>query len=338
MFYEEMKKTENSNAMWDFWQTYRDELTTIILSNIESYGVKKELTEKKMRRLSGSVSKESFLYADRKPTLAIWGAGGCNDIDVKKLSEYFQLILIDCELDRVEDAVKRYDTSDSCKCVDLKFWDVSDDEYHMFEAMLRDGTDVKEIGEYLLEISEKMLSYNHEKFCGFDYSVIVGLASQLNARFMALFDIYCDEKNFSNVSVKKIYSEEEKTYIAGVVMAMNQKAVKAMFDMAIKLTNKLIIFGYEALSSEMSDDETLEEICKNINDEREEKIHANHLPEWIENSGTEIMGCRELEEEIKSVLKKKNEIKLFDYKGIIWNFTPVKKYLMLSVTLEKGNI
>lgn len=339
MFYEEMKKTENSDVMWEFWSDYRGVLTDFIFENIESFNIKKELADNKKLRLSKSSLKESILSGmDKKPTLAIWGAGGCNDIDIERLSKYFQLVLVDCEEDRVNAAIKKNNVSEDCRYIDLKFWDISDEEYHLFEAMLCDGVDVESIGEYLMEITEEMISYNCEAFSGFDYSVIVGLASQLNARFMALFDMYCDESNFGNAPAKRIYSEKEKNYIASVVNKMNKKAVKIMFDMAFKLTNKLIIFGYEALSCDVRNADYLDDECKSLNDEWEEKSHVNETLEWMINNNTEIMGSRELEAEIVDVIDADKEACLFDFKSTIWDFSPLKKYLMMLVSIEKQGV
>ncbi len=333
MFYEEIKKTENSDVMWEFWQEYRNKLTDLIISTIESFNIKKELIKKRTIRLAKSCSKEMFLSdTNKKPTLAIWGAGGCNDIDIEKLSELFQLVLIDCDAARVNSAMEKYNVNEDCRYIDLKFWDISDDEYNLFEAMLLDGVDVKTIGEHLLELSDKIACYSHEAFQGFDYSVVVGLTSQLNARFMALMEIYSDEEWLKDKNIKKIYSRKDKEEIKRVIDDINKKAVKKTFDLVNRITNNLVLYGYEIDWSDKMHCGHLLDKCNSINDECEE--NSNELPECAEKNLTCIMGARELETEIIDALKNQKN-RLFNYKGLIWNFTPTKEYLMLIVALER---
>lgn len=332
MFYEEIKKTENSDLMWEYWQEYRNKLTNLIISNIESFNIKKELIKNKAIRLDNSCSKEMFLSGTKKPTLAIWGAGGCNDIDIERLSDFFQLVLIDCDAASVNSAIEKYNVNEVCRYIDLKFWDISDDEYNLFEAMLIDGVEIETIREYLLELSDKMAYYSHEAFQGFDYSVVVGLTSQLNARFMALMEIYSDEERLKGKNIKRIYSRKDKEEIKCVIDDINKKAVKKTFDLVNSITNNLVLYGYEIDWSDKMHCERLSDKCKNINDECEE--NNNRLPVWAEKNLTCIMGARELETEIIEALKKQKR-RLFDCKGLIWNFTPKKEYLMLIVALER---
>ena len=73
-------------------------------------------------------------------------------------------------------------------------------------------------------------------------------------------------------------------------------------------------------------------------DEWEEKSHVNETLEWMINNNTEIMGSRELEVEIVDAIDADKEACLFDFKSTIWDFSPLKKYLMMLVSIEKQGV
>lgn len=324
MFYDSMIKTEKSNDMYEAWQEYREELTDTILSYIESYHIKRELLINKNIRLSRDYGiEDAVAKMDKKPVLAIWGAGGCNDIDVEKLSKYFKLVLIDHQLDVVTEVIKRFNLPSDTVAMDMKFWDVSDDEYRMFEALLSDGKP-EEIKDYLGEISGRMPVYNLGVEKLFDYSVVIGLASQLNVRFMAL------AKKYSNVDLD---------FMAGLVGDMNKKAVDALWNSVSTMTKNLVIYGYEAACFDKSLDEYSEEVLsrkkEHINEEAEEKISLGEIPYWIDENLTGIMGSRELETKLKSVEEFGEYGSIANCRSLIWNFTVWKSYLMLLVALER---
>ena len=324
MFYDSMIKTEKSDDMYEAWQEYREELTDTILSYIEGYHIKRELLVNKNIRLSRDYGiKDVVAKMDKKPVLAIWGAGGCNDIDVKKLSKYFKLVLIDHQLDVVTEAIKRFNLPQDTAAMDMKFWDVSDDEYRMFEALLADG-EPEEIKDYVEEITNKMPVYNLGIEKLFDYSVVIGLASQLNARFMAL------AQKYQNIDLD---------YMAGLVGDMNKKAVDALWNSVSTMTKNLVIYGYEADYLDKSTNEySMEELSYNkehVNEEAEEKIYLGEIPYWIDENLTHIMGSRELERKIKSAKETEDYNVISNCRSLIWNFTIRKSYLMLMVALER---
>lgn len=324
MFYDSMIKTEKSDDMYEAWQEYREELTDTILSYIESYHIKRELLINKNIRLSRDYGiEDAVAKMDKKPVLAIWGAGGCNDIDVKKLSKYFKLVLIDHQLDVVTEVIKRFNLPSDTVAMDMKFWDVSDDEYRMFEALLSDGKP-EEIKDYLGEISGKMPVYNLGVEKLFDHSVVIGLASQLNARFMAL------AQKYPNVDLD---------FMAGLVGDMNKKAVDALWNSVSTMTKNLVIYGYEATCFDKSLDEYSEEDLfrkkEHINEEAEEKNSLGEIPYWIDENLTNIMGSRELETKLKSVEEFGEFGRIANCRSLIWNFTAWKSYLMLLVALER---
>jgi len=100
MKYYDIVASEISDDMYDDWSEYRNHITDYIFSAVENHIIKKKLKEDSCIRLKNLHSKELLATTDdSKPTLAIWGAGGCNDIDIKRLAKYFKLILIDRDIE-----------------------------------------------------------------------------------------------------------------------------------------------------------------------------------------------------------------------------------------------
>lgn len=193
------------------WRVYRQKLTDFIEENCVTEG-------------------------DRKPVLAIWGAGRSNDIDLARLTERFKLVLIDRDAEGLAQACKTYGLEGAdAICVDLPFWNVELETYEMFEALLAEGEEAEIVIEHLKQVafdnSHRVLPDIGRKF---DYSVCVGLHSQLNARFAGLLYMY-----------RENYDEEELQMIENAIRALNEAAVTRTNDVIYMLTEKLMVFGLE---------------------------------------------------------------------------------------------
>ena len=171
-----------------------------------------------------------------KPVLAIWGAGRSNDIDLARLAERFKLVLIDRDAEGLAQACKTYGLEETdAICVDLPFWNVELETYEMFEALLAEGEEAEIVIEHLKQVafdnSHRGLPEIGRRF---DYSVCVGLHSQLNARFAGLLYMY-----------RENYDEEELQMIENAIRALNEVAVTRTNDVIYMLTEKLMVFGLE---------------------------------------------------------------------------------------------
>mgnify|MGYP000820490128 FL=1 len=171
-----------------------------------------------------------------KPVLAIWGAGRSNDIDLARLAERFKLVLIDRDAEGLVQACKTYGLEGTdVICVDLPFWNVELETYEMFEALLAEGEEAEIVIEHLKQVafdnSHRVLPDIGRRF---DYSVCVGLHSQLNARFAGLLYMY-----------RENYDEEELQMIENAIRALNEAAVTRTNDVIYMLTEKLMVFGLE---------------------------------------------------------------------------------------------
>lgn len=188
------------------------------------------------QKLTDFIEENCVAEGGRKPVLAIWGAGRSNDIDLARLTERFKLVLIDRDAEGLAQACKAYGLEETdAICVDLPFWNVELETYKMFEALLAEGEEAELVIEHLQQVafdnSHRVLPDIGRRF---DYSVCVGLHSQLNARFAGLLYMY-----------RENYDEEELQMIENAIRALNEAAVTRTNDVIYMLTEKLMVFGLE---------------------------------------------------------------------------------------------
>lgn len=188
------------------------------------------------QKLTDFIEENCVAEGGCKPVLAIWGAGRSNDIDLARLAERFKLVLIDRDAEGLAQACKTYGLEETdAICVDLPFWNVELETYEMFEALLAEGEEAEIVIEHLKQVafdnSHRVLPDIGRRF---DYSVCVGLHSQLNARFAGLLYMY-----------RENYDEEELQMIENAIRALNEAAVTRANDVIYMLTEKLMVFGLE---------------------------------------------------------------------------------------------
>lgn len=188
------------------------------------------------QKLTDFIEENCVAEGGCKPVLAIWGAGRSNDIDLARLAERFKLVLIDRDAEGLVQACKTYGLEETdVICVDLPFWNVELETYEMFEALLAEGEEAEIVIEHLKQVafdnSHRVLPDIGRRF---DYSVCVGLHSQLNARFAGLLYMY-----------RENYDEEELQMIENAIRALNEAAVTRTNDVIYMLTEKLMVFGLE---------------------------------------------------------------------------------------------
>lgn len=188
------------------------------------------------QKLTDFIEENCVAEGGCKPVLAIWGAGRSNDIDLARLAERFKLVLIDRDAEGLAQACKAYGLEETdAICVDLPFWNVELETYEMFEALLAEGEEAEIVIEHLKQVafdnSHRVLPEIGRRF---DYSVCVGLHSQLNARFAGLLYMY-----------RENYDEEELQMIENAIRELNEAAVTRTNDVIYMLTEKLMVFGLE---------------------------------------------------------------------------------------------
>lgn len=311
MLFEEIIQKENSDIMYDRWSRYRNGLTSYILKTIEAFYIREALRKKRQLKLK----KGQMFMPDsaEKPTLAIWGAGGLNDIDAALLAERLRLVLIDDNLEAVGRACKKYGLPEDVVCIDMKFWDIPAEKYHMLEDLMSEGVEVDIISRYLREIFDKMHICNFDGLPKFDFSVVSGLASQLNARLWRLV------RSFPGYEA-----------LEPILREYNLFAVNRLFSCVESVTGKLSIWGYEVLSSPESSG--ILTVCEAENELWHEVI--NSMPRdvfWKNLTEVSIEGSVQLDKLIcESYVNEKKSV--LNGASFLWPFSDRKDYMMRFVT------
>lgn len=315
-------ESELTDSNWESWSEYRNALTDYIIDSIKHRELKRKLKKTgRLRDKSYNIEElvDAYVTANGvKPSIAIWGAGGCNDIDIVRLAKYFRLILIDRDLAQLEKVRERYKLSSTdCACVDIKFFDVTYNEYEMFEAMLMDKCDSAELVEYMEEIVAKAVSDESIKY-KVNYSVAVGLASQLVSRFVAL-----------------AYSYDRLDELKPKLREISNTAVERMNQAIADVTEDLIMYGYEKQSI-LSEKLNVEDIKLHMMEQIEEIGCEQGLNQVIYNEliGSEVEGNMRLVELIRELIEINAGYNILDINIEIWPFTERKKYIMNFVTLD----
>lgn len=325
MIIDELIKNECTIDMKAAWREYRDKLTEFIIGSVENYELKRWLKKNKRVREAMDFSMEEIarryeMESGAKPTLAIWGAGCLCDIDISVLAKYFRLVLIDRDICNIEKA--RSDAGlgkNVCACIDIKFFDITYDEYEMFEAMLQDGCSKAQLEEYILEIIEEdNCCYNGASF---DYSVCVGVASQLVSRLAALS-----------------YRYGRLGELESLLRRLSGFAVERLLDALLDCTKMGIIAGYEMNEVYVSSTEF--EKLGNRKDYLNDTIHEykadGSLKRILEdnNFSSSVTGNSELIDCIKNALSDKQIKTIMDGIVLEWPFTKEKHYLVNTLVCE----
>ncbi len=133
-------------------------------------------------------------HSEEQRSLAVLGAGRCNDLDLAKLKEHFSFIsLFDRDEEAMKEAVKRYGLENDPD-VDIQVRDfvgISDEDYASYADLMinelnkkgRD-TDLEEVAPLMIEKLEEIFKKTraHQADIGiqqYDYATVLGVHSQL---------------------------------------------------------------------------------------------------------------------------------------------------------------
>lgn len=217
MYIDEMIASEVSEDMYGRWKNYRKELTNWMSTIIEHH-----------------IEEKVSVNGNEAPTIAIWGAGMCNDIDIAKLSMLGRLVLIDNEKSRCKEAIERHCSDGDAVAVDLCFYDIEHERLRQFEEMLHQGVAIEELHEFLSELLLEAVSCDPHSAPEFDISIVVGLTSQLNSRLAAL--VYRYRRNYNEAELRQLIEH---------IQIMDKAAVERLIHFIKISTHGLTIYGYE---------------------------------------------------------------------------------------------
>ncbi|MGN0394834.1 MAG: hypothetical protein ACI4EF_05680 [Coprococcus sp.] len=288
--YEKLISSEEIKGAYEGWSRYRNKVTDYIVKEIKN-------------------------MQSERPVICIWGAGESNDIDLSRLAEICQLILVDRNRDALENAKKRYNLGDDIVLADVPFWHIDDDDYMMYEALLADGADEELVISHLEAIGEQNTG-KIEVTDGFiaDISIAIGVHSQLNSRLAAILYAY-----------RNNYDEQELINIEKCIAALNAAAVERMNNLLYHVTSRSVVYGYELLAV-YGDEEMAQEVISGLKDGKKEIIEQIHLIEGAKQLAYDISVHRDFDMEITDSIY------------LTWNFLfeEIKKtYVMELLTCIK---
>lgn len=303
MNYYSMIASEDTTSRYQAWSEYRDKLTNYIFRGVGE-------------------------YCKKGSWIAIWGAGGCNDIDVRQLAKNYNLLLIDRDVEKLVQLRQELGLSeDICKVADVNFWSVLDEDYEMFEALLLDGASVDELVIFFEELLEKMSSPSDLTSYSVEASVVVGLVSQLNSRFVALLHLHRDA-----LVSKGIYRDEDFLRVYKILEAMNEAAVERLYVSIRQITQKVIMTGYEIEAFSSQEDALI------VKKDYKSLFGVNQNGEMFlsgrEGMHIKIAGNTQWHQRLTKAIAMDAVEDACMCDVLCWNFTEDKNYLMLMVGLK----
>lgn len=327
MIYETMIKTENSDSMRDQWSEYRQALTEYIRDGIESFFRREYLSQEGLLRDHTFRLKEvkEGILPGKKPVVAVWGAGGCNDLDLLALAPYVDFVLIDRDVDAMQKAAKRFGfTEGQCQCVDIGFWEIYEEEERFFDALLKDADDLH-LSEYLRQLmdsvlKQEMMPASYEN--AFDFSIVCGIASQLNARFVGLVQGHGKDLKSLPQTV-------------AAMQDMNVQAEKRLYGVVEFMTRCAFFTANEMCAAKPEAHGRLQEYAQIWTEEWERLLvtqaGVQEIPMEMDGISCEVAGSREFIEEILKA-QREGMLKIRHRRGMVWPFSAEKHYFMDVLT------
>lgn len=193
-----------------------------------------------------------------KKTVAILGAGMCNDLDLDLLIDHVNyLYLVDKIKPKETDIYSHYPYAkkykDKIEFMELDFVGITDEEYRIFSERLvrlvqieKENTNIEDLAKlvslHMKELYEKAL--NRSIFTvdvQFDYVIAVGLHSQLNNMFAWMWEIVLKNLKQKDVSVF--------TFIS----SYNEKIIQKFHEKLLEHVKEGLIIGCEKARVGQSD-------------------------------------------------------------------------------------
>lgn len=229
------------NAFED-WREYREELTKFLIQEVDQVTLPLSF--------SGNIDLEEHL-----PTLAIIGAGECNDIDLKKLAEHFSKItLIDYNEEAMEQAIKTYNLEDSkqIELLSVSLDGIDDRDYEEFCEDLQTYVRLNQ-GNFSIEEFEEFALSKLTGICQkrrqseipleshtYDYIWCFGVHSQLQAMFSYI--CYAFLQNLKEMFPSPL---NEFTNINRYLKSENDSFIPHFHDALLSSAKKAVFLGLE---------------------------------------------------------------------------------------------
>ena len=201
------------------WRTYRKQLTDFVIQE-----------------------------AKGNESIAILGAGRCNDIDLKRILAYFnEVTLVDKDKKAMEEGICKQEivNLNQIKIRQMDFIGMSEEDYRVYADILI--KEVRKLGmntnvHELAKVALKALEWLEEKVekinidlgrARYETTVVVGVHSQLLSMLEWIWHIILQ-------TIK-----QDESYVRAQIIRMNEKYIRRFNDLLIGATKKRMIIGCE---------------------------------------------------------------------------------------------
>lgn len=228
------------NAFED-WRAYRNTLTKYLIKEVDSVSLPLEF--------SSNTDLEEHL-----PTLAIIGAGACNDIDLARIKNHFSKItLIDCNEAALHQALTTYDLTeaDNVELKNISLTGITDSDYEEFCEELQayiqlnqQTFSMEEFEEFALSklksIYEKRRQAELPLISTYDYIWCFGVHSQLQAMFSYICHAFF-------VNLKEMFPSPLNDFIKinEYLKSENDRFIPHFHDVLLSCAKKSVFLGME---------------------------------------------------------------------------------------------
>lgn len=214
--FDELKKLQTIAGAYNEWSSYRSKVTDYIINNTTDF-----------------------------ESIAIFGAGKCNDIDLNILeSKFKKVILIDIDMSAMKEGINQYslENSNKIELIAYDFLGIEDREYRDYEYLVRKyfftNTNTLNSRHKILSLLDNLtVKINkHPLVFGKDTyknSILIGVHSQINVYLQRIWSICLQVTGKEdNLAIDKI-------------KRMNDIVAKKLNAAVIESTEDNLFFGYE---------------------------------------------------------------------------------------------
>lgn len=241
--YEQIKDNFNIKTAYEEWEAYRNTLTDYLIDLVDC----EKLSLDCLQHISDEL---------KLPSIAIVGAGACNDIDLNRILPYFSKItLIDVDENSVDEAMCREGLQHN-QLIEkriLSLTGLRDEDYEEFTGMLQCYLNENmyritpqcflDYAVHCVELlyKERGTVANVHAFGGYDYVWCFGVHSQLQSMFGYIY------KTFLSFLKEEVFSFEEvmEQPFFDKLKVINKTLVPAINDLLIGCSNMCTVLGNE---------------------------------------------------------------------------------------------
>lgn len=268
--YETIKKNFILPNAYNDWMEYRNTITNYIIQETNQVSIPLSFF--------ANMNETSLL-----PTLAIIGAGACNDIDLKALvSNFSKITLLDYDAKAMEKALETYDLANSplieCKAISLN--SLTDTHYEEFCRLLQEYVQynfdyltpeifenyaITLIDNYLEQVKDYKIPLLAKKY---DYVCCFGVHSQLQAMFSYIYHAF--EVNLRKM--KFFDTPDFNTRFNRCLQEENERFIPLFHDALFDCAKHAVFLGIE--QTRTNNDEAIEGAYQAIQDIRKRSLHT----------------------------------------------------------------